>query len=193
MARATLANLIAHVRSLTNAGTADYTNGTATFWDADQIELLLDRNRQDLWEAQMRAVPTRIAGGTAQWITYYAPTGGDFETTLDGTSIFSIEDGTGAIRGTATYTVDYTRGEVTFTTNQGGTALYLTARAYDVYAAAAALLESWATQVALDFDYSVDAQIYKRSQKSVALRELADLYRRRSWPIAIAMVRGDLK
>jgi hypothetical protein len=48
MSRQGMDDIIGRVRGLIAAGTAEYTLGTAKYWDADQIEQVLDRHRQDL-------------------------------------------------------------------------------------------------------------------------------------------------
>jgi len=62
---------------------------------------------------------------------------------------------------------------------------------YDAYAAAADLLEMWAAKEKLSFDFEVDGQSYKRSQKAQALLELAREYRRQQRPQQGVLVRSD--
>jgi hypothetical protein len=63
---------------------------------------------------------------------------------------------------------------------------------YDVYGAAAELLEMWAAREKLNFDFSADGAQYRRSQKVEMLLQLAAQYRRRQRPRMIPQVRGDL-
>lgn len=63
---------------------------------------------------------------------------------------------------------------------------------YDVYGAAAELLEMWAAREKLSFDFSADNAQYRRSQKVEMLLQLAAQYRRRQRPRTIPQVRGDL-
>jgi secreted trypsin-like serine protease len=51
---------------------------------------------------------------------------------------------------------------------------------FDVYAAAADLLEQWATAEALNFDFSADDGTFNESQKREALMEQAARYRQMS-------------
>lgn len=62
---------------------------------------------------------------------------------------------------------------------------------YDLYAAAADLLEAWAAREKLNFDFDTDGQSFKRSQKAAALLALAREYRRQQRPASVAMVRTD--
>jgi len=189
MSRTGNADLIARVRSLTSVGTAEYTNGTANMWDADQIEQVLDRHRMDI--TRERLIPDRNndAGGAVSY-TVFRSAFGNMES---GTALF-IEDGVGDDRtaGTATanYSGDYQRGTFTFGADQAGTALYITARSYDLYGAAAEVLESWAGSAARDFDFSTDSSSFSRSQKSKAMLEQARVLRRRARARRVRLVTG---
>ena len=63
---------------------------------------------------------------------------------------------------------------------------------YDVYGAAAELLEMWAAREKLNFDFSADGAQYQRSQKVEMLLTLAAQYRGHQQPRMIPQVRGDL-
>lgn len=63
---------------------------------------------------------------------------------------------------------------------------------YDVYAAAADLLEMWVAREKLSFDVDADGQTMQRSQKVKALLELATQYRRQQRPTIATMVRDDV-
>jgi hypothetical protein len=87
------------------------------------------------------------------------------------------------------------RGEVVFDADQGGSARYLTGRSYDLYGAAADVLEAWAANVALQFDFAEDDQSYKVSQKQRQLLRLAGHYRQRSTNggvMQVPMYRSDV-
>lgn len=190
MARSTLASLIQQLRGLTYAGTAEYTIGTASYWDDDQLEVLLDRFRLDVFREPLRSQEELIGGGTVNWKTYLSRRQW-FESTNGGTAIFVVEDSTGAKAGTALWSADYNRGVVTFAANTGGTEYYLTGRSYDLYSAAAELLTSWATKEKLAFDFTTDGQSFRESQKATMLLSMAEQYRGMSAPMAVSMVRVD--
>ncbi len=63
---------------------------------------------------------------------------------------------------------------------------------YDVYGAAAELLEMWAAREKLNFDFSADGAQYRRSQKVEMLLTLAAQYRGRQQPRTVQQIRGDL-
>ena len=180
MSRDGMADNIARVRALTYAGTAEYTLGTATFWDDDQIEQVLDRHRVDVVREELTGPADYIGGGSVQYVRLHSAHR-YIEGASSGSAIFRIEDGTGTDRGTATYTADYLTGTFDFSSDVGGTVLYMTGRAYDVHGAAAELLESWASREAREFDFTADGQSFHRSQKVKSLQEQAGVMRRRAW------------
>src|SRR3972149_6392574 len=135
-ARTGLADLIEIVRGFTEAGTADYTLGTAAYWDDDQVERGLDRNRMDVYHEPLSKVVNHLAGGSIEYREYYSQNG-NYEQTPGGTAIFFLEDSTGANASTAIWSCDYERGHITFTQDTAGTTYYLTGRSYDLYGAAA--------------------------------------------------------
>jgi hypothetical protein len=163
MARSTMAELITQVRSLAACGTSDYTLGTAAFWSDDHLQGALDRYRLDLYEQPLSPVPQKAASGTVEYRVYQTEWS-NLEATQGGTAVFYLSTSTGARVGTANYTVDYATGRIEFGANQGGTVYYLTARAYDVFAAAADVWRQKAAQVADRFDFSADGASFKASQ-----------------------------
>lgn len=193
MARDTLASLITTIREMTSAGDSEYTiSGTGTYFSDDHIQELLDQNRSDLWDEPLVAIPERGAGGTTSYTEYCAPCQ-HFEATDGGTAVFVVRDSVGTVKGTATYTPDYLRGRVTFATSQAGSSYYLTGRSYDVYGAAADLLERWTARLKLEsFDFETDGQRFTRSQKLAAMQAISAEYRGKQRARSVRMVRGGL-
>lgn len=189
-ARSTLADLIQTVRTLTYAGQTEYSIGTANYWDDVQIQIMLDRHRLDLWRVPMCAIPQQTTGGSLLYYRYSSEYS-DLEATAGGTAIFQIQNSIGDVSGTAAWTADYARGFVTFAADQRGTAYYLTARTYDLYGTASELLRAWAAREKLSYDIAPDNQSFRHNQKVKQLREMADEYGQRAWPMVVALVRGD--
>lgn len=191
-ARSTLADLIQAVRSLTFASTAEYTVGTASYWDDVQIATLLDEHRQDLWRVPLQSIQRRAAGGSIQWFDYQAPVG-NLEATSGGTAVFYVQDALGTTMGTASWSMDYARGLLSFTQDQRGTTSYfVTARTYDLYATAAQLLRAWGAREKLSYDIAPDNQQLRRSQRFQQMLTMAAEYDRQSWPTSVQMVRSDV-
>lgn len=155
MSRATLAQLRDVLRGYVQAGTADYTLGTVNYWDNDQLDIVLDRYRTEYKHEQLYARPVVGSGGTSLWYEYEAEVT-NIEQTSGGTAIFYIQDGTGATVGTANYSVDYLRGVIEFSADQGGSAYYWTGRNYDLNAAAADIWRKKAGYYHTAFNFSTD-------------------------------------
>lgn len=159
-----MASLITTVRDLTASGTADYTVGSTTYWTDDQIEDVLDTMRMDVIEERVEPVASEIdSGGTARYYNYQSAYT-YYETTDAGTAIFTIRDSGGTVLGTATYTPDYNRGNIVFSTDTTGSARWINGRSYDVHAAAAEIWTRKAGHVADRFDFTADGASFKASQ-----------------------------
>lgn len=163
MARPTMVDLIAQVRWLTAAGTADYVIASVGYWSDAQIEGALDANRLDVIDEPLHGQVETTATGSQEYHQYRSQYRW-MEATDGGTAIFYLRDSSGARIGTADYTVDYQAGRVSLIPDTQGAALYLTARSYDVYAAAASIWRTKAAHVASRFDFTADGASFKASQ-----------------------------
>ena len=163
MARSTMVDLIAQVRGLSAATQGEYVTSFASYWTDNQIESVLDANRLDVYDEALYGQVEYDGDGQPVYHNYQSQDRW-LERTVDGTAIFYLRDSSGARVGTADYTVDYRSGRVSLTPNTGGTVLYLTARSYDVYAAAASVWLTKAAHVADRFDFSADGASFKASQ-----------------------------
>lgn len=187
--RTTLANIRARVRLLINDA------GTVLFTD-EQMDQHLDQRRRDFWHEPMAPIHKYTAGGTIQYLDYQvmrrnAPVG-DVESTQGGTAVFWLNDGTGSTVGTAIYALDEVAGLVTFTSDRAGSVYYATGRQFDLYGAAADLLDAVAATKMLAFDFSEDNQSFRRSQQVDLIRKVATEYRAKSWPKVASHARSDL-
>lgn len=164
MARSGLSALIEELRGMTEAGTADYTVGSTSYWPDNAIQDILDNHRQDLRFVQLQGYSNVGAGGTLTWFEHKAPLG-YLEQTTGGTAILYLQDSSGATLGTALWNADYRRGIFTFVNDTAGTVIYMTGRTYDLNAAAAEMWQKKAAHYApTTFDFSTDNHSIKRSQ-----------------------------
>jgi len=170
-----MAELIDVLRGMTQAGTADYTLGTATFWDGDQMQRVLDRYRFSVTREQLGKIEFYAGGGTIEYYDYVSQWG-NYEQTSGGSAIFWIEDGVGDNIGTASYTADYLSGRITFSSDTGGTTYYLTGRSYDLNRAASDIWRQKASYYANTFDFSTDNHSVKRSDIYKHCLEMASYY-----------------
>ena len=184
-ARAGMAENILHLRELTNAGTADYTLGTATYWDDDQMQSVLDRNRTDFYREPFQKIQ-QYDGGTVVYKVYQS----EFRFIESGTN-FELENSVGETVGTALYTLDAERGKVTFTSDTGGSTYYMTGRSYNMDGAAAEVWRAKAANVSAYYDFSTDNHKMNRSQVRQSFLEMADYYDAQNGIQTVTMFRGD--
>ena len=176
MIRTTILPLIDTLRGMTNAGTADYTIAGQSYWQDEQLQAVLDRNRVDIFEQDLQTVSQTATDGTEEWKRYFTPAKW-LETTDGGTAVFFLQVAGGSVVPLAEYSVDYERGVIEFTSDRGGQTIYMTARSYDVYAAAADVWEQKAAQAASLIDFSTLNHSVKRAHVSTMYQKQADKYR----------------
>jgi hypothetical protein len=189
MARDTLADLIENLRGLADAGTADWTNGTATFWDADQLQAVLDRHRMDVSREELLAVPQYGVAGAVSFYEYRSSFR-NFEETDGGTVVFYIQDAEGNTL--SSWSAEYARGVVTFASDQEGLTRYLTGRKYDLNASAADVWRVKAANAAKMYDFSTDNHNLRRSQFYDHCVKMAEQFEVMAEPSVITMFRSDL-
>jgi hypothetical protein len=176
--RSGMTNLVDRLRALSNAGTAQYTAGTITYWTDDHLQDTLGRHETWVVEDQLTWIPQNI-GGTAQFLTAQGRYK-DLEEAESGTTRWQVRQTEGTAEGTANYTADYVQGRITWSTDQGGTAYMLaTAYSYDLYGAAVDVLEHQLAYVEFWYDFEADNQEFSRSQIKDNINGLIATYRRR--------------
>ena len=188
-ARSGMSSILNKLRGMTFAGTADWTLGTATYWDDDHLQEICDANRVDFYEMELQPIPKTVSSQSV-WLRYDAPYG-NLETIASGTVIWNLTLSDGTQAGTADYSVDYTKGIVTFTADQGGTAWFMTGRSYDMEAAAADVWEQKADYYAVAYDVKTDGHDLNRSQLVKQANERAEYYRGKVGAYTVEILRGD--
>lgn len=175
MARSTMAALIARLRILIN----DTAGGSQQFSD-DDIQNVMDAARQDVKNQPMIPRPT-FTGATIQFLDYYTDLG-DWEDDLV-LKQYLINVVTPA-------TSEPIAGHWTFATTTLPP-IYISGKTYDIYRAAADLLERWAARWALSYSISVDGQSLQRGMVLTMLLDLAKTYRLQQRAHSISVVRTD--
>ena len=175
--RSSMTALIARVRLLVND---PIVNATAQFADQD-VQDVLDESRQDIVNQALLGKPT-YTGTSIAYLDYYSEIGGwedDYVIrqylTAPVTPVLS-EPIAGHF-GLATSTLP---------------PLYITGKLYDVYRAAADLLERLAARWVLNYDFSSDGASFHRSQAAKGLHTLAKTYRMQQRPVTISTIRSDI-
>jgi hypothetical protein len=174
--RDSMTALIRRVRLLIDDGDSS----CQTFTD-QEIQDVLDACRMDMNNLQLIASPTFV-GGTVQYLNFYSKLR-DWED--DATFTKSLIQ---AITPTVSEPIV---GHWKFGTSMYAT-VYLTGKTYDVYRAAADLLEVWSARKAFDYNIAVDGQKFQRDQVAPALLRLANTYRTKQRAQSISAIRSDL-
>jgi hypothetical protein len=172
-----MADLISRVRLLIN----DPIGGGQVFTD-QQVQDALDKRRSDVRYLELAGAEAVAPGGTVSYLDYYANRG-DWEADEQ------LVDGSYNVLAPAT--ADRLTGHWTFATDTEPP-VYIVGKVYDVYAAAADVLEAWAAREKLAFDAEADGQAMSRSQKTKALLALAAEYRQQQRVAVVRQVRSDL-
>lgn len=189
-ARSTLADIISDVRALTSAGPNEYTKGSANYFDDDQLQRILDRHRNDVFDHVLTAAPHH-SGGTLVFQTYVAALD-SWEATDGGTALFVLTSRTGGTVVPSGWSADYQRGIVRFDADQGRVAYSVTGRRYDIYGAAAEVLRVWATQKKAACDFTVDGAAEFVEGQTRNMLALAKEYAAKAEPITMALGRSDV-
>lgn len=177
-----MADLIARMRGLIKDPT-----GTPHFTD-EQIEAAFDRRRREVVELPLAPVTARTAVGDIEylrWVADRAP----WETgaVVLNSSRMPINP--------ASMTEDEMDGIWTFPTTQE--AVYVTGLTFDLYGAAADLLDQWVAEGVSSggsiTEWETDGQKVKRGASETTDRvSLASLYRRQSLPVTAAFSGSSL-
>jgi len=191
MARTGMQTLIDTVRGFANAAPDEWEVSTdssiVTYWSDDEIQRVLDRHKQEYIHELMDAQPT-YESGSSVYKRYLL----GVANVESGTAVFKVEDVSGTVSG---YTADYTRGIVTFSTDQSGKSFYWSGFAYDLYAAAADIWRMKASHVAGLVDFSTDGHSVKRSQQAQQYLNMSQYFQSRSASEGVQtsrIVRDDL-
>lgn len=190
MARDGMANLISRLRSMCDAGTADYSlAGGETYWSDDQLQDALDAARTDVRRELLTIQPDYV-GGSVEYHDYYWQHA-DVEELESGSAAWLLADSSGAEIGTALYTVNYRAQHIRFDASTGGTSYFLSYRSFDLERAAAEVWETKAAHVSTRYDVSSDNHSLKRSQLREGFLQMAKIHRRRQRARTVEMFRGD--
>lgn len=166
--------------SLTRDLIGDPAGADAQFTD-DQIERSLDIHRWEFRYLPLRPLPTVTAGGAE-----YRDWRSEEQYWESDAALYD-----GAYSALTPSDSDPLHGRWSFSAHQ--TAALVSGKVYDPYGAAADLLEMWAAQTATEFDVDADGARMSRSQKSNALRAIAEQYRVMQRIVIGKQVRDDIR
>ncbi len=176
-ARAGMGNLITRLRSMTEAGTADYSLAGDTHWSDEQLQGVLDGHRETFVREPLRSEPEYVGDGDLEYHDYYVEGRRNLEEAAGGSAVWDVEDGSGATLGTANYTVNYEAGHIRVTADTEGSAFYLSGRAYNLERAAADVWERKAAHAAKGYFFQADGASFHREQVYEHCLKMAAHYR----------------
>jgi hypothetical protein len=177
MARSSMAALITRVRDLINDPA-----GVSQIWTDDQIQNVMDESRFDIVNEMMVPKPTYITGQIL-FENYYTPVANWEDDYVIKQYLYNP---------VTPNTLEPIAGHFGF--NQTTLPpLYITGKRYDIYRAAADLLERWAAKSLQQFAFSSDGQSFQPQQVVDNINKLVKLYRQKQQPRTISMTRSDLR
>ena len=179
-------SLVTTLRDLIAATTTEYTVGSTSYWTDAQLYERLDRNRTYVTAGQIDWIPEPVlaGGGSLQYLRAAVRVNGMIEpaAATGGTAAdWSVMTSAGVVpSGTVTVSSD---GFTEFSTTQTGAPPFeFYGFAYDLTAAAADVLDAWASHVKTAYDFKTDDQQFDRSQAYEMLTGRARELRRSSAP-----------
>jgi hypothetical protein len=165
--------IIAEVRRLTGAGTAEFTVDAQSYFSDEQIERILDSRRARLSRHEVVFEPELSEGGGTS-VYKNARIGYAWVEDNSSTADFKLTDSKGSIIGTANYTLSAEDGFITFSADQQGSSRYVTTWVHNPYSAAVDILTSWNSELARQPDFATDNMRVWRSQKQKAIKDQID-------------------
>lgn len=176
MARITMTQLIRRIRELTSVSAEEYSIGDVVYWSDDQLQMLLDEHRMDVFGEYLTPQGQRQSGA----IIYraYRSTSANWEASQGGTARAVVRDNNGDIVSGSLYSFDSAAGLITFTLDQAAATRTLEGQVYDLYGAAADLCTRWAAYLTRQFDFKAGINSFSASQQAAALMTQAAQYRR---------------
>jgi hypothetical protein len=182
--RSTMVDMILQVRDLIG----DNPPTGATQWTDQQIQDALDRERLDVNISDWRELLPyySVVSGAWQWTEYYDPSNyGDWEPTV--TVLYNA-----GLTQLSPSTADLLTGHWSFGVVNQSPPVFVVGRSYDVYGAAALIVERWLGREATSFDFSIDRGLsYTVSQKRQGLQMLLAELRAEARPRTAHLVRRD--
>jgi hypothetical protein len=174
--RSTMAALISRVRQLINDPA-----GVGQTWADQDIQDVLDASRIDIFNGSMRAQPT-FTGSSLLYLDFFTDLAGWEDDFVLKQYLVNV---------VTPATSEPIVGHWTFALTTLPP-VYITGKSYDVWRAAADLLERTAAKWALSYDFSSDGQSFRRSQVLPALQSLAHTYRLKQRAGVLTLSRSDV-
>jgi hypothetical protein len=179
MARTTLAALITRLRRLISDPA-----GASQAWTDDELQEALDVYQCHHRYCRLGQEESRAPGtGSITYKRFFTDDIGDWESDVE------IVNATWTpVTPTSS---DYINGRFEFATEPDWP-LTINGKTYDLYGAAADVLDAWAAKVKCEIDFRSEGQDLKQSQKADRMLELALTYRNKQKPQQGTLSRSDI-
>lgn len=191
--RTGMANVIKQLRSLTNAGSSEYTVDGVTYFIDQQLQDELDQDRTQWYDVVLNAVPRRTASSVT-YLDYVIPDDiGDWFEEDATDSGWQLKDGSSNyITQSGNYTVSYRAKQITLTVDALGAARFLDCRTYDLYCTAARIwrMKAGFEQRAINWSNGQGINI-QANQRYLHCVERAEFFEKKSGPTYSQFVRLD--
>jgi hypothetical protein len=174
-----MAYIITKVREL-----IDDAAGADQVFSDQQIQDTLDARRRRIVREPLTPVSAVSPAGVTSYSEFYSRFG-YWETDI------VVQDGSYADIELDIDDADYRVGKFTFL-NPRNPPVFLSGVVYDLYGAAADMLEQWLAKVKTDYDFLSSGRTFKRSQQADGIERLMKMYRNRQWVTHSLMVRTDM-
>jgi len=179
--RTTCAGLVTRLRDLISDPVVP-TGGRKPVFSNDQLQTALDRRRQVVRYLSLDPEEFRLPGGGVAYLDYYAGLG-DWEADA------KLYDS--AYNELTPAASDLETGHWTFASDTLPP-VYLIGKTYDLYAAAADVLEKWAAAKKLEFTFGPGSGQFVRSQQHAMILTTAAQYRAQQRPEIAHLTRSDI-
>jgi hypothetical protein len=160
--------------------------GQGSVWSADVVQTYLDDCRAEARYVALEAVPSIAPGGSITYLSFDAGAG-QWEGTATG-GLVLLDGAYGTLTPSS---ADCASGRFSFASQPALPVMVLGWR-YDIYEAAARLIDNLAGSVAAGFDFRDGDQQFSRSQIGQNYAAAAERLRANAWPCSIAADRSDM-
>jgi len=185
-ARSGMGDIISQLRAMCGAGVNDYVIAGNPYWSDAQLQTILDKHRFDGYSQEILPV-MEMSTGVLSTTRYYIGN----HNIESGTGVFWIADSVGNTVSTASYSVDYNLGLVTFTANTAGLAYFATYHSFDINSAASEVWRQKASHYADQVTFKAGNQSVNLSDKLAQALQMASYYAMQSGARSISFERSD--
>jgi len=185
-----MAHLVARLRTMTRAGSADATLNGVTYFSDAQLQQTLDLTVRQQRNIELIPMP-EADNGTLAYYEYAIPAEIPYAFETDAAeSGWQLRDGAGQAV-TASYTVNYDAGRIRFDADTGGRMYLLDCRTYNLHHAAAAIWQQKAAFASPDTNWQADNHRMDAAAAFDHCLRMAALHARLAGPTVTRLLRSD--